>query len=455
MPELTTDQWREQLDAELSARLTRIERYERYYDGDHDSIIYSTAKFREAFGEMFKGFATNWCGLVVDVAAERLQILGFRFGEDEADEESWRIWQSNNLDARSLQAHTQAIKAETGYLLVTAPPRPEMEPRITVEHPNQMIVAHDPSDRRIRLAAFKRYRAKNGDLVNVVWEPETITTYRRRDVVQRAFSGLEALGVYLPTPNLGSQWDSRVQVPNRLGRVPVVPLENAPHLLTGGTSDLKPAIALNDAANKFFTDMIHASEFSSFPQRVLTGVELPRDPITNEVSQEAQIRSAINRIWAFESPDARVQELQIGSLENYVQGFDSAIQHLAAQTRTPPHYLLAKLVNLSGDALNVAETGLNARCRRKHLDFSDPWEEAMRLCFLWRSIYRSGWVGADEDAYRAGLEDAETIWVDPEHKDPIALSQSLTNKKTIGVPDEMLWAGSSPRASSRPRTVRP
>jgi len=72
---------------------------------------------------------------------------------------------------------------------------------------------------------------------------------------------------------------------------------------------------------------------------------------------------------------------------------------------------------------------------------------AVSQAFKWRSIYRAGWVGSDEDSYRATLMEAETLWVDPESKDPINETQALTNLQTIGVPQPILWrkSGMSPQ----------
>jgi hypothetical protein len=236
----------------------------------------------------------------------------------------------------------------------------------------------------------------------------------------------------------------------------LIPLENNPKLLTGGVSDLKPAVALNDAANKFFLDAMTASEFAAFPQRVLTGQQLPRDPITGEVSDAAQLRAAVSRLWAFENPDVKVSNLAAADLGKYVEMVDMAVQHIAAQTRTPPHYLLAKLANISGDALIAAETGLEFRCKRKHLDFGEPHEEAMRLAFKWRAVTRPDFAGSDDDEIRSTMEDAEVIWRHPGKRDPISLSQSLAMKQSIGVPQEILWeeADYSPQQIKRMKKLR-
>jgi hypothetical protein len=238
--------------------------------------------------------------------------------------------------------------------------------------------------------------------------------------------------------------------------VPLIPLENTPDLLTGGKSDLKPAVSLNDAANKFFSDMIVASEYIAFPQRVVTGVELPRDPITGEVLEDTQLRAAVSRMWAFEGADVQATSLPPGQLGQYVEGVDLAVQHLAAQTRTPPHYLLSRLVNLSGDALVAAETGLVARCNRKTIDFSDPWEESLRISFKWRALARDGWSGSGRDLLRSEMTDAETIWKDTENRDPITLTQSLTMLQAIGVPQQILWekAGFSPQQIKRMKQIK-
>jgi hypothetical protein len=248
----------------------------------------------------------------------------------------------------------------------------------------------------------------------------------------------------------GADWGEPVVQNNPLGLVPLIPLENNPTML-GGASDLTGAVRLNDAANKFFTDMIHASEFTSFPQRVLTGVELPRDPTTGEIVDSAQIRAAVSRLWAFEDPAAKVFDLQGASLTNYVEGIDLAVQHMAAQTRTPPQYLLAKLANLSAEALLAAESGLIARCSRKQLDFSDAWEEAIRLGFAWRAIDREGWVGADQDKLRSMMTDAETIWASTESRNPTVVMDALVKKAQIAVPNMMLWeeAGYTPQQVER------
>lgn len=94
---------------------------------------------------------------------------------------------------------------------------------------------------------------------------------------------------------------------------------------------------------------------------------------------------------------------------------------LAAQTRTPPHYLLGQVVNASGDALKVAEAGLVSKCRRKILFYSDPWEEAMSLA-----------LGLDS-------ADVESLWANPERTSLGELVDAAVKKRTLSVPLEKIW----------------
>jgi hypothetical protein len=443
---MTPEQWRDQLEAMLEDRRPRLEMYDRYYRGEH-RLAFATSKFREAFGELFEAFSTNWCGLVVDVCAERLVVQGFEFGEDEANDEAWLQWQDSSLDAGALSLHTTSIKAETAYLIVGPPRVPDDEnsqPTVTVESPHQVIVVTDPADRTRRVAALKKFVAIDGSIITTLWLPDKTYMWAKDTLADR----VESLGIFIPA-GVGGDYQLIGVEDNAIAPIiPVIPFDNAPDLLTGGTSDLKPAIALNDAANKFFTDMLVASEYNGFPQRVLTGVDLEsaKNP-DGSLKSEAEIRAAVSRVWAFEDPNAKAFQLNAGQLSQYVEGVDMAVQHLAAQTRTPPHYLLAKLINVSGDALVAAETGLEHRAKRKHLDFSDAHEEAQRVGFAWRAAVRPNDGRASRWQELARFAEAETVWGPTANRDPVSLAQSLTMKQAIGVPKKVLWreAGYTPQ----------
>lgn len=425
------------LEPRLDAQARYVQGRRDYYDGKQ-RLAFATQKFKNAFSRFFPPMADNWMKIVVDAAVERLEVQGFRFDPDpsvrawdvEADDEAQEIWQANNLDSGSVMAHTEAVKCGMAYAMVQA--NGSGTPTITIEHPSEMFVAVAKANRRIRLAALKRWVDSDGYAYANVYLPDEIAKFRSAEKAQAVGFGARI------------QWRRRADEPggrNRLAQVPVVPIENNPDLLTGGQSDLDVAIPIQDAVNKLCLDMQVSSEFHAYPQRYAAGWEVPRiggdGPDRNQVDPRAALKASQSDIWASEDPNTKFGQLEPGQVDNYIKPIELYIRHLAAQTRTPPHYLLGEIVNASGDALKAAETGLTFRCDRKKLDFSDGWEDTMRLAFL-----------AKGDTRRGNATSAETIWADSESKNIAQLVDAAVKmRESLSLPLEMCWQhiGMSPQ----------
>lgn len=419
----TPAQWRDILDKRLEKRRKTIELCERYYAGDH-RLAFATSRFRETFGALFKAFADNWCALVVDASVERLAVEGFRFGEDEADDEAWAIWQANELDAQSKLGFTEAGKCGEAYLLVGDE---DGEPYITAEHPSQCIVAFAPGMRRRRLAGFKKWHDDDGHVRSNVYLPDYVAKFRSESPVK---PGQDASRITWRAIEDESG-------PHDLRSVPMIPLLNDPSMLGGGTSDIAGMIPQQDAVNKLIADMLVASEFAAFRQRWATGIEIPTDDDGNPETR--QFLAAVSRAWIVEDENARFGEFEASDLGNYVKAIEMLVQHVAAQTRTPPHYLLGQSGAFpSGESLKSTETGLVAKVRDKQVTFGEACEEAMRLAFRVR----------DPDDERGMAFDAETLWRDPESRTTAEQTDAAIKELTVGVPREMVWRrrlGMSPK----------
>lgn len=412
--------WLATLEKRLDERRPAIDRYDAYYEGDHP-LAFATSKFREAFGSTLEELADNWCPPIVDASAERLTVEGFRFDdESESDRDVWELWQRNDLDVFSAMAHVEAIKAREAYALVE--PRSGGVPRITIETPDQFIVATDPGDRRRRLAALKKWTDDDGMVFATVYLPGGAyrfqkTTKAGAPYVERTRGLAGGLAVVDYARVFG-------------GLVPAVPIANNPGLKSGGRSDLDPVIPLQNALNKLVADMLVASEFSAFRQRLLTGVEIPRypegHPQEGEPMNEAFI-SAVSRLLVVEEEGARAQEFGQTDLGNFVKVIDLFVQHVAAITRTPPHYLVGQVVNVSGDALTAAETGLVAKTRGKSKPFGQGWEDTVRL-----ALKAMGNPRAEANV-------VETVWGDMESRSLAEVADATLKLKEIGVPRAALW----------------
>lgn len=408
------EQWRDNLLAALQNQQAAFQRLDAYYMGKHQ-LLFATAKFRETFGLLFGALSDNWCDLVVDASAERLRVDGFRFGDDQqGDDEAWDIWQANDLDAESDLAHTEAIKLGCAYALVG--PDDGGEPSIQLESPMCAIVALDPAMGRTRLAGLRNWVDEWGVQHAVLYLPDYVWWWRKA--------------------SQSAQWvDDVGSGRNPLGVVPLVPLPNMPTLRNRlGRSDIERVIPLQDAINKLCADMIVASEFAAYPQRWATGVEIPRYPEghPNEGQPKpemAQFFSGVDRMYAVEDANAHFGNFQVSDLGIYTRAIEMFVQHVAAQTRTPPHYLLGAMGSFpSGESLKATETGLVAKVKRKQLALGEGWEEIMRLAFA-----------VAGDAERASASHIETIWMNPESRSLAETTDAAVKMSSIGVPRPALW----------------
>lgn len=450
--ERTAEGWRNALLWELQYRQAPLLLHFAYYEGDHP-LPRAPKAARDAYRRLLRQSRTNWVQLVVDSVAERLEVVGFRFGDQQGDADAWMIWQANEMDADSELAQTDALTAGINYVSVWPDDDSPVGVTIMPEHPTQTIVAYDPDNRRHRIAALKTWHEL--DKVRV-W----LTT---------ATESLQWVASSASTPQMPSNnstvtttgawgeadWELVAEDANPLGEVSIVELRPWPRtqpLLVGqlpGRSEMDGVLDIQDRINTTIFNRMIATEYAAFRQKWVTGLTLPtlHDPVTGEEIVGADgnpvhsspFEIAVDRLLVAEDNDVKFGEFGESDLAGYIRSTESDVNKLAAITRTPPHYLLGEIVNASGDALKAAEAGLVAKVRRRAQHLGEGWEEVMRLAF-----------SAQGDA-RATDFQAEVIWADFETRSEAQLVDALVKMSTIGVPQEVLWQrwGASPQEIER------
>lgn len=420
----------DQLDQELSTRRPEIDRNARYYRGEQP-LRFASAEWRKFHGDRYAGFSDNWVATVSDAPVERLTVQGVQpLGATSADTDSWRTWMTNGLDMDSQLAFTDAVNSGRTFALVWGDE--DGNPRITFEAASQCVVAYAPGSRRVRTAALKRWTDGETDFATLylpdeIWRLERAARGRAdRDHATRQAD--EAL----------KKWQPRRHGPahqrNPLGVVPMVELQNRPLLAEEPLSDVTGVVAMQDAINLIWTSLFVAVDFASFPQRIVLGGERPMIPVLNdagEVVGERPIdleRFAVDRVAFFSGDGVRTDQWDAADLSQFTSILDVMTTHVAARTRTPQHYLVGKMANLSGDALLAAETGLVKRVEEKQLFFG----HGLREVFALAAMVEGDWAKAD--ALRAGT----IIWRDAESRSNAQLADSLLKLRQMGFPFEWL-----------------
>lgn len=422
------------LETELRNRRWEIDRNEAYYRG-RQPLQYASDQFRKYHGDRYREFSDNWVQVVSDAPVERLTVMGVKpSGMTEADKESWRVWQMNALDADSQLGFLGAVNSGRSFVLVWGNPDDPETPEVTFEDASQCIVMYQPGSRRRRRAALKRWEDGGFDYATL-YLPDEVWKFQRAHL-----STPRKSMVMLDADTEMDGWQSRdtgyepnPQV-NPMGCVPMVELPNKPMLTSDPIPDITGVIAMQNAVNLIWAQLFTASDYASFPQRIVLGAERPVVPILDDkglVVGERPVdleRFAVDRVAFFTGDDVKIDEWSAANLEAYTGVIETAVGHIAAQTRTPAHYLIGAMTNISGDALLAAETGLIKRVEEKQLWFGQALREVFALIAL----------AQDNEAKARAVQGGTVLWHDAESRSQTQLADSLLKLKTIGFPFEFL-----------------
>ncbi len=353
--------WLKRLYRELSDRQFDMQLYRDLVDDNHAPA--NSQETSRKFALMAGLATTNLTGLVVEATAERMEVEGFRFGDDpDSDKDAWRIWQESDFDAGSGEAITHALVYGRSFVSVD----PD-GPRLLVEDPRQVVVAYSSDGRRDRLAALKVFIDEwTGGRFATVYLPDAV--YRFQDTNPSATTP-----AWVPRQVSGSPAASR----NPLGEVPFFELRNRPLGRTRSeiANLVVPQQRLNQAV--FNTDAV--AEYGAFRQKWVTGIEVPRDPVTGK--PVAPFSASVANLFVADGQDAKFGDFNPTDLSGYLNLGREISTHIARISRVPVTYFLTDVANLSAEALALLVSGLVQKCRRRVRGYEPALEGAMRLAF--------------------------------------------------------------------------
>ncbi|WP_327376208.1 phage portal protein [Streptomyces sp. NBC_01216] len=421
------------LESELIRRRGSIDVHTDYYRGKH-RLKFASEEFAKFHGERYRDFSDNWTQVVADSPVERLTVTGFlASGEMEADKDLWEVWQVNGLDSDSQLGFLGAVTGARCFVLVWGDPNDPDMPVVTFEDASQSIVAYEPGSRTRRRAALKRWQDGSEDYATL-YLPDGVWKFcrplARQDKSPQMADVDEEIKGWQPR-DMGDEPNPQ---PNPMGLVPMVELPNKPMLVDEPMSDVQGVIAMQDAINLLWAQLFTASDYASFPQRVILGAEPPTIPKLNSAGEIVGkqlvdiTKFAVDRVMMFSGKDTKIAEWQAANLAMYTGIIEVAVGHLAAQTRTPQHYLIGKMANLSADSLLAAETGLVQRVDEKKLWFGQGLREVARLIALAKG----------QEAKARALRSGRVLWADSESRSHAQMADALLKLKQLGFPFQWL-----------------
>lgn len=416
----------ESLSNRLRSRRPDIERRIRYLKGKEGVLRFASEEFQDYFSRRFAGFSDNWCLPVAQAPAERMKHLGVRLpGVEHADKDLHRVFVASEGDRGLSEAMLLMIAASRSFVLVS--PEDGVTPRITFEHPSQAIVDHAPSGRR-RFGLVMWTDIGEGYDYATLYEPDAVWPLRRPTTEPEDDK-------WRPTNLFG--WESRPDVEpytNPLGEVPLVELRNMSLLDDDPVSDIDGVMAMQDAINLVWAYLLNGLDYASLAQRVVTGAEAPTVPILDSdgnivgerpVELDQLVR---DRVLFLSDENAKISEWAPAQLDAFSRVIEQGVEHIAAQTRTPPHYLVARMVNTAAESLTISEAGLVSKTGER-ITYANPGI---------REMYRLVALSQGNLAKADALRSARLLWRDVQYRSEAQRADALQKKRAMGYPLEYI-----------------
>ncbi|MET4095123.1 phage portal protein [Arthrobacter sp. UYCu712] len=422
----------EQLSRELQARRPQIAKRIKYFKGESGKLHFASDKFAEYFEKQYAGFSDNWCMPVAQAPAERMNFLGIRpYGRSTGvDRDLERAWLSNDGDAGSSEAFLLFGVASRSYSLVHPASGPDGIPRLTWEHPESAIVDADPATGldRFGLVVWADDKMDYATL----YTPDQVFKFKKETSQDRHEREGQAV-------DLAAGWmlrDEKIEVEvNPLGEVPLSELRNQTLLDDEPISDIDGVGALQDSVNLIWAYLLNALDQASLPARVVTGAELPKVPILASDGSIAGYRDVEldelmkERILWIPGKEAKIEEWTAASLDVFSKVIGQLVEHIAAQTRTPPHYLVAKMVNTAAESLNIAEAGLVSKTSERITYAGRGIKKTKRLM--------AKAMGADARRITA-INAGKLIWANVQYRSDSQMADVAVKFRGAGFPMEYI-----------------
>lgn len=450
------------LYAKLDRRRPEVEEFDQYYEGDQP-LKFTSAEWAAFHRGRYAGFADNWCGVVPDAQNERLAVTGLRVGTSPTPAEKvlWADWQRNEMEAQSSQGFLQSLVAKRSAVIVWGDENDE--PDMSWEHPAQVYVEYEPSNRRRRLAAIKAW--VDGDMeYATLYEPGALWKWQRKHAAVKVKQGVTENGLtvvgtsYRSIGDDGGPWEPRENtgddvwpLPNPLGEVPVVEVTNRPRLNREPLSDISGAKAMQDAINLLWAYLFAAADHASMPARVVMGQEPPKVPVLDDKGQvvgEKQVdikELQHGRLLWLTGQKTSIGQWESAKLDVFTQVIEVAIGHLGGQTRTPAHYFVANkgLSNINGETLVATETPLVKKAEEFQLFAGPAIRDIFRLAAKVRGL----------DGLAQEMTGASVLWANPAIRSEAQQADALLKKKQMGYPFEYILELDGVAAPDRDRII--
>lgn len=438
--DLSPIEWLDRLAPRIldPTRQDTIEKWRRYYQGDHD-LPTGPNQLSDAFRTFQRKARTNLCGICVRSMADRMEVIGYREADRTANEAVWALWTKTRMTARQSSIWRKAIALGSAFVVVGVDPRDARMPRFTIEGPDRIAVETDPGDPTRVLAAVRIW---HDSIVKrwlaTVYLPRQRFHFQTRDEHTSPWMIGEG-GTRSSFRLQDDRWVPRpgMEEPARsTDRVPVIPFYNADEGDEPLAEFAGEGVDIQDRLNLSILNRLTTERYQAYRQRGLVNFEPAEDPITG--LPIPPFRPGSDTIWTVPpnqpgEAEPRFVDLPPSDTRNILDACQADMRAFAASTVTPVYYLPGgDMINLAADAILALDSGHTAKIKQRSGLWTGPIADMTQ-------------IAADIAEIDVEIVPEAIAWARPESFHPAAVADYVSKMVAAGVPlpivmEEIGWA---------------
>lgn len=389
----------------IQQRGARVKLYRNYERGDHRADI--TDQMRAMLRltsdtAQINDFNDNYCKIIVDKMAGRVQVAEISTGNDATDK-NWLAPMLKRQDFKAAQGMWWRGGIRDGDAFVMVDPKTGLwanEPAF--DQFGGVVAVYDQMTRKAVWACKVWSESDTADkdassgedngsggapsvMKLVVYQPEKISYWEGQE------GGTEVSPRQTKDGEVTS-WPAEMG-----GALPFVSFANQRDNYTRyGDSEIRPAIPLQDVLNRTMYSMVMASEFAAFGVNWSVGFEI--DPggmvpggIINLVLRDsagAVVTDISDAQLAFLNA-AKVGQFPATNIGQYIEEIKAIVQEISQVSQTPI-YGVTVAGAISGEALKQLEIGLIGKVIRFQDQNTDALEELIMLTAKMERVFQPG-----------------------------------------------------------------
>lgn len=408
------------LATKIQNRRPDIRKHTDYVTGVRGRLKFSSDEFKRYMSDRFSDFCDNWCLPVAQAPVERIAFKGFvPYDDVKLDSHFARCWERNDAD-RGLQ-EAALMMTTTGRAFILLTQRPDGKARISFEHPDSAAMLYDALTGEPSAGLIVRQDDENE--YGTLFLPDMVFDVRRVRPDPMTDDRI-------PPDVLGWEFIPETGRVNPYGEIPMRELRNQMLLDNNPVSDIAQVESMQDTVNIIWAYLLNALDYASMPARVIMGGDPMTEPVFDDktgmkigerpVELDQQV---LDRITQLTGDNVSIGEWTSSNLNAFIPVIEKAVEHIAAETRTPGHYLLTK-AEVPATGYEVAEAGLVSKTKERISFLKAPIRDICRMAML-----------TEDDRSSADIiAESRVVFATPQYRSEALMADAMLKYQQMGYP---------------------